>query len=103
MLYRIEREWAPLIKKLQTGNKEALKALVNKLVGLNAVFEEYDFYMSNEYSLVDVSLSSIIWLMHRHDVKIPLSAKALNKYCKRLFERPSFVNSLSEIEKSYVG
>lgn len=103
MLYRIEREWAPLIKKLQLGEGEALKALVNKLVALNSIFEEYKFYMSDDYSLVDVSLSAILWLMHKHGVKIPASAKAVHNYCQRLFERPSFDRALSEIEKSYVG
>ena len=56
--------------------------------------------MSDEYSLVDMCLSTLLWRLEYWDIKLGSSAKAIYKYADKMFQRETFVASLSDFEKS---
>lgn len=104
-IYRIERDWCPLVETLATGkNKEAVaqasKDLKDSLITIAPIFAEKAFFMSEEFSLVDCCLAPILWRLEAFGIKIPKTRQtvALLEYMERLFERESFKESLSESE-----
>ena len=66
---------------------------------LSPVFDENPFFLSNEFSLVDCYIAPILWRLPTLGIQLPTEAKGVINYAKRIFERPSFKSSLSEIEK----
>jgi stringent starvation protein A len=55
--------------------------------------------MSDEISLVDVTIAPLLWRLPRYQIELPKDAVALQKYANRLFSRPAFRLSLSEQER----
>ena len=104
-IFRIEKDWCPLVAALASGkNKEAVaqasKDLKDSLVTIAPIFAEKPFFMSEEFSLVDCCLAPILWRLEAFDIKIPRTRQtaSLLEYMERLFERESFKESLSETE-----
>ena len=55
--------------------------------------------LGDEYSLVDSYLSPLLWRLKALKINLPRQAKPVQDYAERLFERPAFVSSLSEVEQ----
>ena len=104
---RIELDWGSRFDQLVDGNlKEAqakkvrqeLKALI---VSSCALLKEKPFFMNDEFSLVDCCIAPMLWRLPSVGIEIPNDAKhkPLNLYMKRVFTMPSFIESLTEIER----
>jgi RNA polymerase-associated protein len=103
-MHRIEREWCPLVEQIESGAKKdvekARKELRESLVGISPIFEDMPFFMSEEFSLVDCCIAPILWRLPVLGIELPeKQVKPLVTYMERLFERDSFVSSLSENER----
>lgn len=102
-LYRIERDWYTQVDEIeQSPNKphaRARKLLYEGLVAADTAFAAKPFFLSDEFSLVDCSLAPILWRLPRYEIPIPAQAKGLHKYCERIFNRPAFKSSLTELER----
>ncbi|MBA2778777.1 stringent starvation protein SspA [Billgrantia kenyensis] len=103
-MHRIEREWCPLVEQIESGSKKdvekARKELRESLVGISPIFEDVPFFMSEEFSLVDCCIAPILWRLPVLGIELPeKQVKPLVAYMERLFERDSFVSSLSENER----
>ncbi|MCE8053875.1 stringent starvation protein A [Halomonas desiderata] len=103
-MHRIEREWCPLVEQIESGAKKdvekARKELRESLVGISPIFEDVPFFMSEEFSLVDCCIAPILWRLPVLGIELPeKQVKPLVAYMERLFERDSFVSSLSENER----
>ena len=104
-LYRIERDWAPLVKiMLEKTEKESVitkarKEFQDSLISIDPIFAEKPYFMSEEYTLVDCCMAAILWRLPIMDIELP-KAKCTNllAYMDRLFERESFKASLSDVE-----
>ena len=55
--------------------------------------------MSDEFFWVDCCLSPLLWRLDHYGIKLPASAKAINDYARRMFERDAFKLSLSGWER----
>lgn len=101
MIHRIDREWGPLIRKLESGKgneaKAAAKELRAYLMQLMPLFSSSPYFLSDEFTLVDCCLASIIWRLPVWGVE--LDSKPLQRYAERLFKREAFQASLTEIER----
>ncbi|MBI2993980.1 MAG: glutathione S-transferase N-terminal domain-containing protein [Gammaproteobacteria bacterium] len=101
--YRVMRDLYPLIEELDAGPDSAATAarrsLRDHLTAIAPAFSQNRFFMSDEYSLVDCCMGPMLWRLEYYGVKLPNSARVLQKYGERLFERPAFRASLSEQEK----
>lgn len=105
-IYRLETDWCPWVDTLVRGkNKDevasAKKELRNTLVAIAPIFAEMPYFMSEEFTLVDCCLAPILWRLPSLGVDLPSTKQTapLLDYMKRMFERESFIASLTEAEK----
>jgi RNA polymerase-associated protein len=103
MIHRIDREWSPLIKKIEQGKaaevKAATKELRAYLMQIMPLFANSPYFLSEEFTLVDCCLAPILWRLPVWGIEFGNDGKAINRYAERLFKREAFQISLSEIEK----
>lgn len=105
MIMRLNRDWLPSVKVLQEDkkNSEALKVVRDGFIAISPLFSEQDFFMGEEYSLVDVVLAPILWRLPVFNITIPKQAQAVEEYAERLFARQAFQDSLSDAERDLRG
>ncbi|MGI9229105.1 MAG: glutathione S-transferase N-terminal domain-containing protein [Gammaproteobacteria bacterium] len=101
--YRVERDAYSLLPAF-SGNDEiaaasARKSMRDQMTAIAPAFAQMPYFMSEEYSLVDCWLAPLLWRLEYYGVKLPPSAKPLSNYASKLFERNSFVQSLSDDER----
>ena len=105
-VHRLERDWCGLVdvilanpdaKKAQAARKE----FVESLISISDIFVEMPYFMSEEYTLVDCCLAPMLWRLPQLGIEIPNTrqTKPHLAYIKRLFERPAFQESLSDLER----
>ena len=101
--YRITRDLFSLSLKAESEEAEvaldAKNQIKDNLQALTPIFEQYKYFMSDEYSLVDMCLSTILWRLGHWDIELGSSSKAIYKYADKMFQRETFVASLSDFEK----
>ena len=103
MLRQIEMEWYPLVETIQSSEDEqavtqARRELKERLIQMIPVFDHKPYFMSDDFSLVDVSLSVLMWRLPYLGIELPKSAKPISDYAKRMLAREEFPNSLSDDE-----
>jgi stringent starvation protein A len=105
-MYRIEKDWcsdvdAILATPQGKDAERARKQLRDNLLAVAPVFAETPFFMNEEFTLVDCCLAPLLWRLDMLGVKLPNSrqAKPLLTYMERLFHRPSFRQSLTDLER----
>ncbi|KDM92755.1 stringent starvation protein SspA [Photobacterium galatheae] len=104
MMYRIERNWYSLAEKIEKGSadeaEKARKQLREELLALSPVFAEFPYFMSEEFSLVDCYLAPLLWRLPSMGIDlIGPGSKEVKAYMSRVFERDSFLASLTEAER----
>ena len=102
-LFRVENDWYPLAKIIETkGEKAAVKArkeLMESIAASADVFAAMPFFLSEEFSLVDASIAPLLWRLPHYGVELPKAAKAIIAYGERMFDREGFQLSLTESER----
>ena len=105
-IYRIQRDWSRYADTILNSSgtdaeiEEARKELRDSLVAISPIFAEKPYFMSEEFSLVDCCIAPILWRLPAMGIEIPeAQCKPLVKYMERLFNRESFQESLSEVER----
>lgn len=103
VLYRFEREWNPLIRKLETSkihDPKIAKELSRLVVQLLPIFNASTYFLGEEFTLVDCYIAPVFWRMSLWGLSFtPQESKAINKYAERVFKRDSFQASLTEVEQ----
>ncbi|WP_087016631.1 stringent starvation protein SspA [Thaumasiovibrio subtropicus] len=104
MMHRIERNWYSLAEKIVKGTPDeaetARKKLRDELLSLAPVFAEFPYFVSEEFSLVDCYLAPLLWRLPVLGVDlVGTGAKEVKNYMTRVFERDSFLASLTEAER----
>ncbi len=101
--YRVMRDLYQGLNALEEANENAKnsprKVLRDNLAAIAPTFGQYQFFMSNDYSLVDCLMAPLLWRLNLYGIKLPNQAKSVMKYADRLFCREAFKISLSEMEK----
>lgn len=103
MLRQIEKEWYPLADIICKSDdaeavKKARRELTERLIQLIPAFSHQPFFMSEEYSLVDISMAVLMWRLPALGIDLPKSAKPIIDYAEKVLERESFAASLSDEE-----
>jgi len=103
MLRQIEQEWYQLADTIvQKEDEEAAKLarrdLQERIIQMIPVFDHQPYFMSEEYSLVDVSLAVLMWRLPYLGIELPKSAKAIQDYSDKVLSREMFMESLSDDE-----
>jgi RNA polymerase-associated protein len=105
-MHRIQKDWCALVDQILRGEgtdaelDAARKELSDSLVAVSPIFAEKPFFMSEEFTLVDCCIAPILWRLPQLGIELPeAQTRPLQKYMQRLFERESFQDSLSELER----
>lgn len=103
MIYRIDREWGDLVRRIESGKaadvQTASKELRNYLIKLAPVFSNSAYFLNEDFSLVDCCIAPILWRLPAWGIVLPPEAKAVMKYAEKIFARDSFQASLTEAEQ----
>ena len=101
--YRIVRDLYQLVADVMGDNEiaaaSAKKLLKDDLMAICPVFSQYAYFMSDEFSLVDICLAPVLWRLPSLELKLGMPAKPLLTYADKVFEREAFQESLSGDEK----
>jgi RNA polymerase-associated protein len=103
-LFRIETDWYQLAEQFEMEGERRLGSKSRKLLKesiLQSVdlFAAKQFFLSDEFSLVDCSIAPILWRLPAYGIELGLQASPIEEYMKRVFERRSFQESLTELEQ----
>ncbi|WMY96469.1 MAG: stringent starvation protein SspA [Arsenophonus sp.] len=104
MMYRIEKDWYSLMYKIQKNDSQSYftrKQLKEELISISPIFQEMRFFMSEEFSLVDCCLAPFLWRLPSWNIDIPKEkeTEGIRSYMKNVFDRDSFLASLTEAER----
>lgn len=106
LLHRVNRDWYTLMNKILSkkalGNEvnDSRKALFESIISVAPMFKEMPFFMSEEFSLVDCSIAPMLWRLKSMGINLPVEAKSVMDYGKRLFDREAFQVSLTDSERA---
>ncbi len=104
MLHRIDKDWYSLWDALSGRERgkgaKARKIIQEDLTVLSPLFENSKYFMSDEFSLLDCTLAPLLWRLPSLNIKLPDSARGVENYAHRIFDRDSFQASLSDIERA---
>ena len=103
LIYRINRDWYSLVDAIKgddyLAREQAKQDLKDGLVALDPVFSSMPFFLSEDFTLVDCCIGPLLWRLPSYGITLPESAKGLEEYCERVFNRDSFQASLTETER----
>ena len=103
-LYRIERDWYGLTEEIvQGGDRKpvarAVKALEESILSSVEIFAAKKFFLSDEFSLVDCTIAPVLWRLPVLGIELSAQARPIQQYMDEVFSRPSFQESLTELEQ----
>jgi len=100
LMVRIKNDWDPLVEKLigknDKQNIKQRKELRDRLISTSPIFSQKQFFMSDEFTLIDCALAATLWRLDELYIDLPESAQPLLDYSERLFQRDAFKESISE-------
>ncbi|KTD64376.1 stringent starvation protein SspA [Legionella spiritensis] len=101
MMHRIEQDWYRLMHRINAGNEvqQAREELLESLVSLEPIFADKQYFLSDEFSLLDCTLAPLLWRLPQMNIDLPANAKGIHDYINRVFKRDSFQASLTEAER----
>ncbi|MDA0679059.1 MAG: glutathione S-transferase N-terminal domain-containing protein [Proteobacteria bacterium] len=103
-LFRIETDWYELAEQFDAEGENKLPAKSRKMLRESVLasvelFAAKQFFLSDEFSLVDCSIAPILWRLPVYGIELGSQSAAIEAYMKRVFERRSFQASLTELEQ----
>lgn len=106
VLYRMEKELFSLVQVLEnpsSTNKEqskAREAIGSGLTMLAPAFTKNKYILGDDFSMIDVAISPLLWRLDHYDIKLGKSAAPILKYAERIFQREAFIEALTPAEKA---
>jgi RNA polymerase-associated protein len=102
-LYRVEQDWYTLLRDIEDGDEadaqKARKYLRESVLSISPIVEKMPYFMYEEFTIVDCTIAPVLWRLNHYGIELPTQARTIFKYAERLFARPSFKSSLSNVEK----
>lgn len=89
-------------KKNNVAATSAKKVLRDHLTAIVPTLKRTEYFMSDEFTLVDCCMAPLLWRLSHYGIKLPgVVGGPLLEYAARLFERDAFQSSLSDTEQEY--
>ena len=102
-LFNFEVELFSQIDHLEQGNakqqEKSRSHVADRLTELAPVFTKQKYMLGDEFSMLDVAISPLLWRLDYYGITLPKSAAPLAKYAGRRFSRPAFIDALTPSEK----
>lgn len=102
LMLRIEHDWYPTLANAENGTAaeqaQALKQLKEEFLAIAPVFQQFEYFMSDEFGLVDCYIAPLLWKLKNMGVEFTgTGSKAVKGYMDRVFARDSFLQSVGEV------
>ena len=102
-LFRIETDWYSLAEEADAADgklsAKSRKMLRESILQSNELFAAKTFFLSEEFSLVDCTIAPVLWRLPVYGIELGKEATPIEDYMERVFERRSFQQSLTELER----
>ena len=106
-IQRIQKDWCSTFDDLLGGkltesqSKKAKQEFKSQILGLSPILKEKPFFMSEDFSLVDCCIAPILWRLPLIGIELQKDTKTkpVYEYMQRVFTKPCFIESLSELER----
>lgn len=102
-LFRIETDWYSLAEEADAADgrltAKSRKMLRESILQSNELFAAKPFFLSEEFSLVDCTIAPVLWRLPVYGIELGKEASPIEDYMERVFERRSFQQSLTELER----
>lgn len=94
-----------LFEILEIKKQQAREQIKKYFLLLSPICEQMPFLMGDKISLFDVSVIPILWRLNLYDIDLTKDNNKINifplqEYMKKMFQRPTFIKSLSAYERS---
>lgn len=103
-LYNFEKDLFSHIRDVESGDEErveqARKVIRDNLTQLVPIFSKQNYLMGDEYSMLDVAITPLLWRLGHYGIELPNQAAPLLKYAERLFSRPMYAEAMTPSEKA---
>ena len=102
-LFRIEKDWYALAEQIEEAAEKrqatrARKILQESIMASAEVFAAKKFFLSDDFSLVDCSIAPVLWRLPLYGIELDGPTQPIRRYMDEVFSRPSFQESLTELE-----
>ncbi|MBT8083783.1 MAG: stringent starvation protein A [Woeseia sp.] len=103
-LFRIETDWYRIAEEFESDGDRKLsvkskKLLRESILASADLFGAGTYFLSEDFSLVDCSIAPILWRLPLYGIDLGSKAEPIEEYANRVFARPSFQDSLTELEQ----
>ena len=108
-LRRIEQDWYAVADVLEGGagadrrdRERARKMLTESVLAAEPLFKVRPWFLSDQFSQLDAAVAPIIWRLPQWDIDLQSLGTAvpeIERYASRVFARPAFRHSLSDVER----
>ncbi len=106
-LHNFERELFSLVFVLERKNikvtenalSETRQKIRDRLIQLSSIFTKNKFMLGDEFSILDVAISPLLWRLDYYCIELPKNSAPLKKYAERIFSRPAYIEALTPSEK----
>lgn len=103
-LYNFEKDLFSHIKAVESSDAavadRAKKVIRDNLTQLVPIFSKQNYLMGDEYSMLDVAITPLLWRLGHYGIDLPNQAAPLLKYAERLFSRPMYAEAMTPSEKA---
>ena len=103
LISRLQRDWLDDLQRRLAADRKldqtSRKVLWDGLLAMSQVLVNQEYLLGNDLTLVDCYVAPLLWRLPSLGINLPKQGKSLEDYSKRLFERRSFQDSLSEAER----
>ncbi|MDG2293615.1 MAG: glutathione S-transferase N-terminal domain-containing protein [Methylophilaceae bacterium] len=102
-LYSFEQDLFSHISDLEYANEEiankARNTVRDNLTQIVPIFSKQNYLLGDEYSMLDVAVTPLLWRLEHYGIDMPNQAAPLLKYAERLFARPLYADAMTPSEK----
>lgn len=102
-LYNFEKDLFSHIPDLESSDEKtvdkARKTVRDNLTQMVPIFSHQSYLLGDEYSMLDVAVTPLLWRLQHYGIQMPNQAAPLLKYAERLFARPLYAEAMTPSEK----
>jgi len=102
-LHQVEKDIFNHIEPLEKGTErqreKARAAVSDALSQIAPMFVKQKYWFGDEFSMLDVAISPLMWRLDHYGIVLPKQAAPLMKYAERLFSRPAYIEALTSAER----
>lgn len=107
-LWRFEQDWFHKVDAIMRHDdsldiqqqQQALDHIHHTLISLTPLFQHFQYFLSDQFSILDCMLAPILLRLDAMNINLPMPhCRAIKQYSHRLYQRHSFLQSLTLQEK----